>query len=233
MLLPNIYRRTVQRTFPGATRCVSTLPTNRHIYVFSSPNSHILSLLPTDPPTPQLSLGKTSEIPPSPNSFTENPEFLSILNSVLAEYAASDPQVQNQAAAFATTSASLFRAGSKFNTQQYKKRSLLGSASSRDEEEKAGHHDERIKRGGWLHISDSRAPPDYGRIAWPEDIFGSLEVDGNGEFVEGGDGEMQGRFQPSGTYRIMTREGILGLSDFLRAKLLQRLSELERAKNGH
>lgn len=40
-------------------------------------------------------------------------------------------------------------------------------------------------RGGWIHVSDERNPPDYGRIAWPEDIFGSVEVDGNGQFAEG------------------------------------------------
>ena len=66
-------------------------------------------------------------------------------------------------------------------------------------------------RGGWIHLSDSRRPPEYGRIAWyvschcvwglgvtdgvnrPEDIFGSLEVDANGQFVGG-----NGNYQPSG-----------------------------------
>jgi len=38
-------------------------------------------------------------------------------------------------------------------------------------------------RGGHVHLSDGRAPPDYGRIAWPEDIFGSLEVDGKGKWL--------------------------------------------------
>jgi hypothetical protein len=58
-------------------------------------------------------------------------------------------------------------------------------------------------RGGWVHVSDLRAPPDYGRIAWPEDIFGSLEVDAQGAFVDG-----KGNWQGSGTYRIITREGM-------------------------
>lgn len=49
-------------------------------------------------------------------------------------------------------------------------------------------------RGGWIHVSDQRNPPDYGRIAWPEDILGSLEVDGEGNFV--GD---KGEYQSSGT----------------------------------
>ncbi len=78
-------------------------------------------------------------------------------------------------------------------------------------------------RGGWIHVSDQRNPPDYGRIAWPEDIFGSVEVNGRGQFVDG-----HGHYQPSGTYRIVTREGIFGLSPFLREKLVQRL-RLEEA----
>jgi hypothetical protein len=57
--------------------------------------------------------------------------------------------------------------------------------------------------GGWIHVSDMRKPPDYGRIAEPEDIFGSLEVNGRGEFV----GEA-GSYQPSGTYRLVTRDGL-------------------------
>lgn len=61
-------------------------------------------------------------------------------------------------------------------------------------------------RGGYVHLSDSRAPPDYGRIAWPEDIFGSLEVDGQGGVVLGEDG--RGLYEVSGSYRVCTREGM-------------------------
>lgn len=81
-------------------------------------------------------------------------------------------------------------------------------------------------RGGWVHVSDLRNPPDYGRIAWPEDIFGSLELDGEGEFV-GEDGK--GNYQASGTYRVVTREGILGLSGYLREKVVEELKRLEGA----
>jgi hypothetical protein len=52
-------------------------------------------------------------------------------------------------------------------------------------------------------VSDERRPPEWGRIADPEDIFGSLEVDGEGRFV-GGDGG----WQDSGTYRVVTRDGM-------------------------
>ena len=51
-------------------------------------------------------------------------------------------------------------------------------------------------------MSDTRNPPDFGRIAWPEDIFGSIEVDGHGQ-IEG-----NGNYQPSGTYRVVTRDGM-------------------------
>lgn len=58
-------------------------------------------------------------------------------------------------------------------------------------------------RGGFIHVYDQRNPPDYGRIPFPEDIFGSLEVDGQGNFVDG-----HGRYQNSGTYRPITRDGM-------------------------
>ena len=74
--------------------------------------------------------------------------------------------------------------------------------------------------GGWIHVSDMRNPPDFGRIAWPEDIIGSLEVDGSGQIV-------QVSWQDSGSYRIVTREGVLGLSEFMRGKVVEKLRELE------
>lgn len=77
-------------------------------------------------------------------------------------------------------------------------------------------------RGGYIHVSDTRNPPDFGRVAWPEDIFGSLELDGEGRFVDG-----NGRYQRSGTYRILTHEGMLGLTPFLKECLVKRLEELD------
>jgi len=76
-------------------------------------------------------------------------------------------------------------------------------------------------------VSDLRHPPDFGRIADPDDIFGSLEVDGRGDFVTE-EGKPLGSYQESGTYRVVTRDGILGLSEFLRERLLERLKELEK-----
>jgi hypothetical protein len=77
-------------------------------------------------------------------------------------------------------------------------------------------------RGGYIHVSDRRNPPDYGRVAWPEDIFGSVELDSTGNFVDG-----TGRYQESNTYRVVTREGILGLSPFMQARLLEQLKVLD------
>ena len=71
-------------------------------------------------------------------------------------------------------------------------------------------------------MSDLRKPPDFGRIADPEDIMGSLEVDSDGNFTDG-----HGRYQASGTYRIVTNDGVLGLTDFLREKLVERLKLME------
>ena len=58
-------------------------------------------------------------------------------------------------------------------------------------------------RGGHIHVYDYRHPPDFGRIPDPEDIFGSLEIDGKGEFADG-----HGNYQSSGTYRLCTRDGM-------------------------
>lgn len=171
-------------------------------------DSHILTLLPSDPPLPELSIGITSKIPPTSSSLEENHRLLDILQSIIAQHAHEDPDVISQARAMASPAGGHLGAIRSGNA--------AGGASDQGGMGGAG-------RGGWIHVSDQRNPPDYGRIAWPEDIFGSLEVDGRGDFVDG-----HGRYQPSGTYRIVTREGILGLSPFLREKLVQRL-RLEEA----
>ncbi|KAF8863655.1 hypothetical protein BDZ45DRAFT_106877 [Acephala macrosclerotiorum] len=213
MLISTPIRTSSRSSIQRIVRSISTLPSNPHIYIFPNPsssNSHILSLLPTNPPTQKLSIGTTTKIPPTPDSLTENPHFLSILQDVLRLHAPSDPLVQGQAAAFASTSGSALGSGGMFFPQQPKRRGGnsgksgdgAGGASSQGGAGGGG-------RGGWVHVSDLRAPPDYGRIAWPEDIFGSLEVDGRGEFVEGGNGDgVRGNWQGSGTYRVVTREGM-------------------------
>ncbi|KAF2871590.1 hypothetical protein BDV95DRAFT_572350 [Massariosphaeria phaeospora] len=206
-------RTTLGLSLQGARR-VSTLPNNRDIYVFKHPldaSKSLLTLLDTEPPTPQLALGTTTSLPPTTTTFTENPNFLDILQSVLSDHATHDPDVKQQAAVFASPGG--------FN---------LGGSGGRDGAGGANHQGGMggANRGGWVHVSDGRNPPDWGRIAWPEDIFGSVEVDGEGRFA----GE-DGNYQASGTYRIITREGILNLSPFLRSKLVQRLREMEASTN--
>ncbi|KAI4863065.1 hypothetical protein F4820DRAFT_428228 [Hypoxylon rubiginosum] len=214
-------------------RGVSTLSTNPYIKVFrnaSMTNGHLLTYLDTEPPSHRLAIGSTTELPPTPRSFSENHEFLSILTEVLRKHAARDPNLMAQAQAFAGPGGATLGSGGAFFPQQRKQRNTRGTAAGLGGGGGAGGGGGGGASaqggaggggvGGHIHLSDSRNPPDYGRIAWPEDILGSIEVDGSGNIV--------GEFEPSGTYRIVTNEGILGLSDFLRTKLVERLKEEER-----
>ncbi|KAL8904122.1 MAG: hypothetical protein Q9207_003473 [Kuettlingeria erythrocarpa] len=179
------------------------------VYVFpdktSLNNNHLLSFLPTDPPKPQLCVGSTTAVPPTPDSLTENHKFLSILHSVIGIHAHEDPDVQSQAQAMASTGGSNLGSGGSLFPQERQRRGTrkgssygggpggggdgAGGANSQGGMGGAG-------RGGYIHVYDYRHPPDYGRIPDPEDIFGSLEVDGAGNFVDG-----HGKYQTSGTYR--------------------------------
>lgn len=172
-----------------SARALSTLPSNPHIYVFQHPldsSRSVLSLLPTEPPNVDLSLGTTSSVPPTPDSFKENRHFHPILQSILSTHAVHDPIVKQQAAAFASPGG--FNLGTN-------KGSGDGAGGANHQAGMGG-----ANKGGWIHVSDERNPPDWGRIAWPEDIFGSVEVDGDGKLI--------GNWQDSGTYRIITREGM-------------------------
>ncbi|THZ54534.1 hypothetical protein D6C86_09375 [Aureobasidium pullulans] len=234
MIFTQSRRPLVSTLFSACRRSISTLPNNSHIYVHKqSPSVNVLSFLPTSPPTGSLAIGVTSQIPPTPDSLRENQSFMKILQFVIREHATTDPEVIAQAQAYASTAGSSLGSGGVFFAQSQSKRSKrrtgygggggtggdgAGGASSQGGAGGAG-------RGGHIHVSDQRNPPDYGRVAWPEDIFGSLEVDGAGNFV----GE-NGSYQESGTYRCVTREGILGLSPYLREKLVARLKQLEAEK---
>lgn len=120
-----------------------------------SPNSYVLSLLDTAPPNPSLAIGTTTAVPPTPSSFQSNPRFLAILNDVLAQHAADDPGLKSQAQAFASPGGfSFIQARSQRGTG-----TGAGGASAEGGAGGAGV-------GGWVHLSDSRNPPDFGRIAW-------------------------------------------------------------------
>ncbi|KXJ87660.1 hypothetical protein Micbo1qcDRAFT_236207 [Microdochium bolleyi] len=199
-------------------RYVSTLPQNPHIRTFPVPAGHLLTYLDTNPPNLALAIGTTTELPATPRSFRENPEFLPILNEVLVKHAAQDPGLKAQARAFAGPGGMTFGAGGSAFSQQRRRATKSGDSGS-GASGQGGAGGGGV--GGHVHLSDLRNPPDFGRIAWPEDILGSIEVDGQGEVV--------GEFEPSGTYRILTNEGILGLSDFLRTKLVEHLKAKERS----
>lgn len=175
-----------------------------------SPTTHTLSYLPTSPPNGSLAIGTTTKIPPTPDSLKENPSFQRILHSVIKEHASRDPEVIAQAGAYASTAGASLGSGGVFFPQQQrktKKRTGQGGGGGAGGDGAGGASAQGgaggAGRGGHIHVSDLRSPPDYGRIAWPEDIFGSLEVDGEGKFV----GE-NGSYQESGTYRFVTREGM-------------------------
>jgi hypothetical protein len=206
---------------------------SQYVHDQEGTSTKLLSLLSSTPANESLSIGTTTAIPPTPESFRANSDFLELVHLVIKENAAADPDVQSQAAVYASQSGSALGSGGVFfpHQQQAARRrdranrqtgggggggsDGAGGASSQGGMGGAG-------RGGFVHVSDRRNPPDYGRVAWPEDIFGSVELDSSGNFVDG-----TGRYQKSGTYRIVTREGILGLSPFLRAKLVARLKELD------
>ncbi|KIH89507.1 hypothetical protein SPBR_07702 [Sporothrix brasiliensis 5110] len=184
----------------------STLSINPHIKAFrlaTLPPSYLLTYLDTPRPSAVTAVGTTSVLPPTPRSFVANDRFMDILNDVLRENAAQDDGLRAQAVAFAAPGGTIFSNAGASHT---------GSSTTVQQGGSGGGG-----VGGWVHLSDLRNPPDFGRIAWPEDIFGSIEVDSTGTLLD--------NFQPSGSYRILTNEGMLGLSDFLREKLVQRLEE--------
>lgn len=55
--------------------------------------------------------------------------------------------------------------------------------------------------GGYVHVFDTRNPPAFGRIPDPEDIFGSVLVDGNGQIQQEG-------YEECSSYRLVTNEGM-------------------------
>ncbi|GAA5813848.1 hypothetical protein MFLAVUS_007335 [Mucor flavus] len=61
------------------------------------------------------------------------------------------------------------------------------------------------QKEGWLHIGDERNPAPWGRINFPEDIIGSVEI--NAGVIK------EGSYQAMPTHRLMTNNGIFQLSE--------------------
>lgn len=159
---------------------------------------------------------------------------MNIVQWVIKDNAVNDPDVKAQAGMFQSQAgAGLGSGGVFFARQTQDRRKQYGGGGGAGGDGAGGASAQGgmggAGRGGFIHVSDQRNPPDFGRVAWPEDILGSLELDGNGDFVDG-----NGRYQRSGTYRIMTNEGMLGISPYLREKIVERLKELDAQarKNG-
>ena len=117
---------------------------------------------------------------------------------MLAQHATQDPDVRSQAAVLASSSGAFLPGQKRAKTSR--EEGGAGGASGQGGAGGAG-------RGGWVHVADGRKAVDFGRIAEPEDIFGSVEVGAGGGFVRG-EGGTEGNFQWSGTYRVVTREGM-------------------------
>lgn len=139
-------------------------------YVLPNPqnpkNSHLLSLLPTDPPTVELALGTTTQLPPTPASFRENPAFLRLLQAVLTEHAASDPDVVSQAQVMASTAGANLGSGGIFFAPPSQRKRMRGRVPEADGGASSQGGVGSGGRGGFVHVSDTRSPPDFGRIAW-------------------------------------------------------------------
>ncbi|TGZ84643.1 hypothetical protein EX30DRAFT_356839 [Ascodesmis nigricans] len=193
-----------------AFRFVSTLPENDHIYVHptETPQIHRLSLLPT--PEPELSLGTTTVLPPTPRAFKENPLFLPLIRPILSQSAAKDPIVQSDALAFASTGGSSFHAP--------KPRASSGGAGGANVQGGAGG----AGVGGWLHVYDMRGVPAFGRIPETEDILGSILVDGSGKLVDGS-------WEDNVMYRPVTAQGTIRLSDYLHQKVVDGLNKKKKS----
>lgn len=162
--------------------------------VFKDPSStsSILTYLESNPPSKRLAIGTTTEVPPTPRSFTENKQFLQILDEVLREYGHLDEDVASQARALATPASFQISPGGG-NPRRNGARSEPQGASGQGGAGGAGV-------GSFVHLGDRRHPPEFGRIAWPEDILGSVEVNESGE--------VSGKMEPSGTYRPLTNDGM-------------------------
>ncbi|PTD02805.1 hypothetical protein FCULG_00009825 [Fusarium culmorum] len=217
----------VARQRAVSSRAISSLSSNPSIKVVKSPKApftNYLSYLDKEPPNEHLVIGTTTQLPPTPQSFSENREFVKILDEVVSEYGHQDEDLINQARAFASPGGFNLGSGGVFSPQKRPDRSgsrKQGARGAAGGDGAGGASAQGGAGGGGRGGYRPKEPPDFGRIAWPEDILGSVEVDDAGTII--------GKVQPSGTYRILTNEGILGLSPFLQGKLVERLKQ-EAAK---
>lgn len=132
----------------------------------TNPTTHLLTYLETTPPDPGLAIGVTTAIPPTPGSFRENRRFLQILNDVLAQHASEDQDLASQACAYAGPGGTTLGAGGTVSPQPKRGRRSGGGTSTGAGGASGQGGAGGGGVGGLVHLSDSRNPPDFGRIAW-------------------------------------------------------------------
>lgn len=108
----------------------------------------------------------TSKLPPTTDSFQENPKFLETLQEVISQYGYQDPDAISQAQVMVSTAGANLSSGGVLLTGARARRRQRSADSSGGASGQGGAGSGG--RGGWIHLSDNRRPPEYGRIAWYE-----------------------------------------------------------------
>ncbi|KAJ6257302.1 hypothetical protein Dda_8191 [Drechslerella dactyloides] len=201
----------LRQSLSQPSRNVQTLAQNKSIYVHplstAGKTTYALSYLPSAPSDspPAAILGHTTAIPPTGDTFTENPPFRTLLLSILRDYAAHDPNIR--AEAYASWSASM-------------RRGISGGSPSASERHVRGGGGTGV--GGFHNIVDGRVAGNVGMrgVPEPQDVLGSVGVDGNGEVVGG-----PGGFVECESWRVVTGDGVGVLTEYLEGKLVERLKE--------
>lgn len=152
---------------PGNASDSQLIPISKqYIFPNEGSNGHVLSLLPSKPSRPELAIGLTSQLPPTPESFKENPGFLNILHEVISKHAHEDPDNISQAQVMVSTSGANLSSGGVLLTGQKARRRRATADSSGGASGQGGVGS--AGKGGWIHVFDERRPPEYGRIPWYE-----------------------------------------------------------------
>lgn len=92
----------------------------------------------------ELAVGTTTELPPTPRSFSENRRFLALLDEVLAAHATRDEDLQAAAQAFASPG------GTTLGSRAGRKNAYSGGAGGASDQGGAGGGG----AGGYVHLSD-------------------------------------------------------------------------------
>ncbi|KAF3922403.1 hypothetical protein AA313_de0204192 [Arthrobotrys entomopaga] len=234
---PRLPRRIIPVVIPSRRRIHNipkTLEENPNIHVHQNPDSKTYTLsFSAIPKSHSEPLGTTTTIPPTPQTFTENPKFRQILMKVISAHAIHDPEIIFEAygtwgAAMGvkqTVDKSLRRdrklhtdfAGTPSATTTSSISTTSGSDTAKEEKKEEGKEEgDSIPIGGVHHVVDRRTPY-YGGMRIPEsqDILGSLQVDGTGKLLGG--------FVECESYRIVSSDGVMKLTEYLEEKLREEL----------